>query len=448
MNINGVGFTHKINSAGIERAESVKGSDDANADNLQTVRNKLKNTLAGSKKGKYSLADLDGAIESTFGFDKDGDVEVMDLDHEGESVILSTVQENLADVDAFRPLLSFPNSNNGDSLIGLSNTKALFVVDTNFIISHMQTLEELRCLGTAYNHKIIIPSTVYRELDGLKKSDRVTVVEFHGAERKGTVGALARSANDWIYKNLANLDSSLLGQKIQQKLDFSSKNDDAILDCCLYFRERIQGLVILLSDDKNLCMKALSENILTVSYRKGMSAQLIAEKAYMENQASGGSTRNNSDLAFSDAMIDDDNSAQCCREDLLHSRDIQSKILEILISSIDNVMNVEYDTELEFVGYNREHLVTFQDCARCIQNFWVSVFSEYFAGSNIRKETWNKLPDTLLQIAKDQSSMQIFMEFWSSVLRHLYIKRDKKDNAMLQALLGGMMESNKNYTDQ
>ena len=71
---------------------------------------------------------------------------------------------------------------------------------------------------------------------------------------------------------------------MSQRISKDLVKDDAIFDCCLYFKKTYpQSLVILLSNDKNLCAKALSNDVLTVSFRENMSGRLIANTIYEEN---------------------------------------------------------------------------------------------------------------------------------------------------------------------
>lgn len=65
---------------------------------------------------------------------------------------------------------SMPKINDDLPLLNPPTLKTAFVVDTNFIISHLNTLEKLRSLSSTYHHLIIVPTTVIQELDGLKRA--------------------------------------------------------------------------------------------------------------------------------------------------------------------------------------------------------------------------------------------------------------------------------------
>lgn len=160
--------------------------------------------------------------------------------------------------------------------------RLLLIIDTNFAISHLSLLKELAALGERYGHILIVPWAVIKELDGLKNSGKVEYRNRAGAVSTGdtdldmSLGLRARMANAWIFEQLGARSQSLFGQKVSERLGESTKGDDAILDCCRYFQHKADAFVVILSDDKNLCMKALIHEIMTVSYQEGMTAETIA----------------------------------------------------------------------------------------------------------------------------------------------------------------------------
>ncbi|OXB59689.1 UNVERIFIED_CONTAM: hypothetical protein H355_006582, partial [Colinus virginianus] len=99
---------------------------------------------------------------------------------------------------------------------------------------------------------LIIPWVVLQELDNLKKGKTL----LHVRQR-------AIPAVRFIYTCLKNQDSKLWGQSMQlasQKIYGLSdeNNDDRVLQCCLQYQSLFpQAVVILCTDDKNLCSKAI-----------------------------------------------------------------------------------------------------------------------------------------------------------------------------------------------
>ncbi|EMP38797.1 Transcriptional protein SWT1 [Chelonia mydas] len=139
-----------------------------------------------------------------------------------------------------------------------SGLNLLIVIDTNIMISHLQfimTLKTRDIPGTG-RLALIIPWVVLQELDNLKKGKVLQHVRHK-----------AVPAVEFIYTCLKNQDSKLWGQSMQlasQKIYGLSdeNNDDRVLQCCLQYRSLFpQAFVILCTDDKNLCSKALVSDV-------------------------------------------------------------------------------------------------------------------------------------------------------------------------------------------
>lgn len=160
--------------------------------------------------------------------------------------------------------------------------KLLLVIDTNFVISHLKLLEDLATLHSQYGHILIVPWAVLKELDGLKNSGKIEYRKRNDVASTGdedlnfTIGQRARLANNWLFEKLGERSESVFGQKITERLSSSASGDDSILDCCRYFQTKADAFVVILSDDKNLCTKALIHEIMTVSYKEGMTADSVA----------------------------------------------------------------------------------------------------------------------------------------------------------------------------
>ncbi|XP_067997417.1 transcriptional protein SWT1 isoform X3 [Melanerpes formicivorus] len=103
---------------------------------------------------------------------------------------------------------------------------------------------------------LIIPWVVLQELDNLKKGKMLQHVRDK-----------AIPAVQFIYRCLKNQDSKLWGQSMQlasQKMYGLSdeNNDDRVLQCCLQYQNLFpQAVVVLCTDDKNLCNKAIVSEV-------------------------------------------------------------------------------------------------------------------------------------------------------------------------------------------
>lgn len=193
---------------------------------------------------------------------------------------------------------------------------AALVLDTNFMLTELRIVKQLRELAEKYGYIIIIPDAVIHELDGLKNSTKTQSVKFlehesgsdsstpqspiHSSIEKTTttlqskhnpkiqkystkqlsVGKCARDSSEWIRSALAKKDRYIFGQKNSQKLDPRLTGDDSILDCCMYFQN--QYLTVILSNDKNLCIRSLKEDMRTVTYVDGLRAEEIAQMVSSE----------------------------------------------------------------------------------------------------------------------------------------------------------------------
>ncbi|EGW30096.1 uncharacterized protein SPAPADRAFT_143967 [Spathaspora passalidarum NRRL Y-27907] len=319
---------------------------------------------------------------------------------------------------------------------------SMLVVDTNFILSHLKVVDELKGLAREFGLRIVIPVMVMRELDGLKNSSRL--VDDDSPERLSgvSVGHLARWANDWIYNSLANNSSVVIGQKLGQRLDKNAIQDDAILDCCLYFKQRA-NLVVLLSNDKNLCNKALTNDVLTVTFKTGMSAKLIAKVIYDENVNQFGKLapmeiehvpslkhkHKEASAEPSREWVQSTQEVQAFRSFAEVAEKVYSEIQMILLSAIHHCMEVEYGEDLDLLrDYTKESIVTIQDCSQVLIRFWFTVFDQYFRASpakfvpfqetgtgrkSVKHPLYVDIPTTPAELVE-------FIEFWTTALQIIY----------------------------
>ncbi|KAM8805366.1 transcriptional protein SWT1 [Eudromia elegans] len=139
-----------------------------------------------------------------------------------------------------------------------SGLNILVVIDTNIMISHLEFVRSLKSetIPGVGRLALIIPWVVLQELDNLKKGKMLQHVRDK-----------AIPAVQFIYMCLKNQDSKLWGQSMQlasQKIYGLSdeNNDDRVLQCCLQYQNLFpQAVVILCTDDKNLCNKAIVSEV-------------------------------------------------------------------------------------------------------------------------------------------------------------------------------------------
>ncbi|KFP88312.1 Transcriptional protein SWT1 [Apaloderma vittatum] len=139
-----------------------------------------------------------------------------------------------------------------------SGLNILVVIDTNIMISHLDFVRSLKSANIPGIDRLalIIPWVVLQELDNLKKGK----VLQHVWDK-------AVPAVQFIHTCLKNQDSKLWGQSMQlasQKIYslHDENNDDRVLQCCLQYQKLFpQAVVILCTDDKNLCSKAIVSEV-------------------------------------------------------------------------------------------------------------------------------------------------------------------------------------------
>ncbi|RDD44435.1 Transcriptional protein SWT1 [Trichoplax sp. H2] len=177
---------------------------------------------------------------------------------------------------------------------GDKNYKLFIIVDTNILLSHLEMvtlLKDKQIKGYGYP-VLVIPWIVVEELDALKTLRRNTTQKFSKGKDKSCELSLethARTAINFLYKSFALNHPRIHGQTLdeiqeQKTLFAASTNDDYILQCCLFYRGKInnpmeasskKNTVVLFSNDKNLCTKALINGI------KTFNSKTILELVYL-----------------------------------------------------------------------------------------------------------------------------------------------------------------------
>lgn len=171
------------------------------------------------------------------------------------------------------------------------------VVDTNGFVDHLSGLKKLLQCGT---YIIVVPLIVITELDGLAKGQDGFVIGVggRGAGARGnhnasvahvrTVQEKARLAVAFLEKGFEDREPCLraltsrgnqlesIALRSEDTSGQQGNNDDVILSCCLHYCKdkakdfmphqrngtvRLQREVVLLTDDRNLRVKALTHNV-------------------------------------------------------------------------------------------------------------------------------------------------------------------------------------------
>ncbi|CAG2176417.1 unnamed protein product [Oppiella nova] len=161
------------------------------------------------------------------------------------------------------PLKECPLDGN-DSL----NNRLVCVLDTNILVSHLNPLKqwivcEEKRRQESYVKSVVIPWVVVQELDHLKT----------GRKHKGVVNVI-----HFINEQFNKTNGLVCGQNTQNKCKTHSKsrevkrieeevNDDKILNCCLDL-SAFEDNVVLVTNDMNLCNKALMSGVNAINWNQ------------------------------------------------------------------------------------------------------------------------------------------------------------------------------------
>lgn len=300
--------------------------------------------------------------------------------------------------------------------VHLEGNVSYLIVDTNFLLSHLPTLDQLKSLANTYSLRIVIPIAVIHELDGLKNASRHTHRESNLSDQ--SVARLARRANDWIYTGLSDPNSTVMGQSSKQRLNKLAVKDDAILDCCLYFQKEFpHTLQVLLSNDKNLCMKALLNKVLTVSHRENLDARFISEMILNENIHRFGKIAHNTAVTKEVEVKVPQTPLSVANIYEVIVREVQT----LVVSVVRHCMESEYGDDLDLLrNYDSKKMDSLTDATNIILEFWLPVFSSYLR--QFKQFTIHHHADAMEMCISptDQHSLEAFLEFWTRVLRVLY----------------------------
>ncbi|KAI5970772.1 hypothetical protein CANMA_000191 [Candida margitis] len=385
---------------------------------------------------EYTLKTIDDKVQAAVeNQDHDEDIEMVPMDNEKEVDLITSYVSQSRNVNYYDDDVDM-NIEQAPDFTLVGGNISFLIIDTNFCISHLTILDELARLANDFGIKIIIPVYVIQELDGLKNSNKLE----NDDSSNESVKNFARWANDWIYNQLANSSGVVKGQKLSQRINKDLTKDDAILDCCLYFQEYYsQHLIVLLSNDKNLCTKALAHEILTVSFRTGMEAKLIGQKIMEESMSRfghreakykpvAGSGTSSIQPGFIAPEITQVANLTTTNPGASPSALIYREVQTLLFSVLHHCMVAEYQEDIDLIrDYKKENVVNLLQCSQLLIRFWLSVFQQYFKAMPGRfvpfEEVGEGRRSKKIPVYVDEPTTENagkFVDFWSAVLKVLY----------------------------
>ncbi|XP_063822955.1 transcriptional protein SWT1 [Ostrinia nubilalis] len=244
------------------------------------------------------------------------------------------------DVDCKEVIKNVPAVQYTKDNVGSNNDNLVLVVDTNIFIHELDVIKNVvnsHIKGYSEHPTLLVPWRVINELDRLKDNNNGT----------GAICKRAKSAMDYLYKSLPE-SSRIKGQSLR---DANSHiypceiPDDEILNCCLQQSERGKP-VILLSNDKNLCNKAVINGVKCISLNE--LRPLIVHRPQPRAP----------DLCVK---------LQC------H----QTALYQLLANILENEMRAKYNNLWQHVLFKAPPW-SLADVLQCLLKHWVAVFSEVF----------------------------------------------------------------------
>ncbi|XP_071094020.1 telomerase-binding protein EST1A-like [Haliotis cracherodii] len=156
------------------------------------------------------------------------------------------------------------------------------IPDTNCFIDHLPGLKRIL---NSHKYTLVVPLVVINELDGLAKGSREG--QYETAEHAGIVKSRSQQAIIFLEEEFERKNSHIRAQTSKgsiletisfrsEETDATGNNDDLILSCCLHYCKdkardfmpksrdasvRLYRDVVLLTDDRNLCLKAHTSNV-------------------------------------------------------------------------------------------------------------------------------------------------------------------------------------------
>jgi rRNA-processing protein FCF1 len=216
---------------------------------------------------------------------------------------------------------------------------------------------------------LVIPWQVLQELDILKD---------HKRSKSSALAAKARSAVSFLHFNFVSDHPRIRGQTAFDSVPIGFQievPDDAIIQCCLLIAQRTSR-VILLSNDKNLCNKAIVNGI--KAYQKAEIQQELEQLGSesvdeVQIQSSSGNElpTGNTDTPELMYSLPTDKAAF-----IADSVFCKLKILleELLSKVLESEMYRAYDTSWKIIVVVKPPW-TLPDIITCLLKHWIAVFS-------------------------------------------------------------------------
>ncbi|XP_070817099.1 transcriptional protein SWT1 isoform X2 [Chaetodon trifascialis] len=261
----------------------------------------------------------------------------------------------------------------------------ILVLDTNILLSHLDYVKKLEShgLGAVGFPVVLIPWVVLQEMDSLKKN------------LSGSVAHLAVHAISYIYNSLKSRKPHIWGQSMQQAAKSrnglnAENNDDRVLQCCLQYQSLYPDCALILcTNDKNLCSKALLSGVRAFSkndleaefgkYRHGFEnikphiTPQVSSPVLSTNYTSVQPHRQESTGLSVGLGEKDDKQLSKWHSGCISQ--LQDCLQEVLSDVLEAEMKAAYDDLWLEIVYLKPPW-TLRDVLLCLQKHWIAVFGQ------------------------------------------------------------------------
>ncbi|XP_042322317.1 transcriptional protein SWT1 isoform X2 [Sceloporus undulatus] len=395
-----------------------------NVCHLRTQRSKYEPVAFQANQSSETSCHPFSAFEATENTDPDQEMRIVEVLHAariGQKMALPVVQTcgELTSMD-----IDLPDDESNKFAKSVAGLNTLIVVDTNIMIRHLEFIKSLKnsVIPGIGNFVLVIPWVVLQELDNLKRGKMLA-----------NVGQKAIPAVNFIYMCLKKQDPKLWGQSMQlasQKThDFIvENNDDRVLQCCLQYKNLFpQVEIVLLTDDKNLCNKALVSEIKACSKIDLVTAlQKLVPKNVVITQ----------DASICQSLLGKDTS--CHKVEASSTDDLSVIILDtkkclgkVLSSILETELKIAYGELWTEVVYHNPPW-TLDNVLDCYKKHWMAVFGMVIPRSFF--STIEYLYEHLCKAEIIQGSTITFVLQESKMLLETFSSRSNYDGVLSQAI--------------
>ncbi|XP_064650043.1 uncharacterized protein LOC135501721 isoform X2 [Lineus longissimus] len=261
------------------------------------------------------------------------------------------------------------------------NTKLFIVLDTNVLMQHTAYVEDLRDRSFSNLGKpvVIIPWIVMQELDSLKDNKGPNRI----LQRSYSAETQARLAVKFLHTCFQSKHPRIVGQTPREAALPTSgdltieSNDDQVLQCCLQCKEKYpDSLVVLFTNDMNLCSKAMIMGIQAFTHenlQNGINNFCVVPADVDDDQLDN--LRTHTPPVLVDPVQKKQEDAKKLADDILC--DLKEILHEGLSIVLRSELQAVYDDVWKDIVFKKPPW-TLCDILQSIKKHWIAVFGDLF----------------------------------------------------------------------